>query len=120
MKLRELEEHEVTFEVLCLEEDTPVRGNALASGDDAEDRKAEDSVLQALDRGNQWAWCCVRVRAVWRGFQGTDHLGCCSYADEEDFKRCGYFADMKAEALADLNRKLACKAKRLAPLQIEG
>lgn len=119
MKLRELEEHEVTFEVLCLDEETSVRG-AFASGDDALDREDETRILRELDRGNTWAWCCVKVRAVWRGFQGTDYLGGCSYDDEEDFKRCDYFTDMKSEALADLNRELARIAEQLAPLQIEG
>jgi hypothetical protein len=118
-KLRELAESEVTFEVLCLDEEIPVRG-AFASGDDAADREDEARILRELERGNTWAWCCVKVRAVWCGFQGTDYLGGCSYDDEEDFKRCDYFGDMKAEALERLNLELALIAERLAPLQIDG
>lgn len=99
----------VVYSIECLPEDTPVRGNAMASGDESVDREAEDRILAELDSGNEWAWCTVRVTAEVDGIPvtGEDYLGCCSYASEEDFRQPGgYFGDMKEQAKDDLLQKL--------------
>lgn len=89
----------VTFELECLPEDIPVRGNAMASGDDAADREYEDEIIRRLDAGDVWAWCTVKVTARFGAFEGVSYLGCCNYRDEEDFTQPGgYFEDMEAEA----------------------
>jgi hypothetical protein len=86
---------------------TPVRGNALASGDDPADRECEDSILERLENGDVWAWAYVEVRASYAGVDGADYLGCCSYEDEADFRRPGgYFDDMREEALEQLALEL--------------
>lgn len=91
----------------CIPEDCEVRGNALASGDDAEDRREEDRILAELERGNTWAWCTARVVAEYAGLIGEDYLGCCSYRDEADFRAPGgYFDDMMATALEELAESL--------------
>jgi hypothetical protein len=94
-----------TYTIVCEPEDIPVRGNALVSGDDAEDKAQEDSIIADLRKGNQWAWCFVHVYAEFRGFKGDAGLGCCSYADQADFERCEG-EQMRAEALADLKQVL--------------
>ncbi len=82
-----------------------VEGNALVSGDDALDREAEQGVLRRLEQGDIWAWAAVTVSVSWGPFSASDHLGCCSYANEEDFRRPGgYFDDMADEALEELNK----------------
>lgn len=97
-------------------DDTLVRGS-FASGDDASDKEDEDRILARLDVGDVWAWAYVVVeaRATIRGrtFVGSDGLGGCSYASEEDFRRPGgCFDDMKRAALADLKAEIAraCEA----------
>ncbi len=93
----------IDYIIEAMPEDCPVRGNALASGDDAVDREHEDRILAELDAGNIWAWCCVKVTATCAGHTGVDYLGCCNYADETDFRReGGYWNDMKEEAKAGL------------------
>lgn len=83
-------------------EEVSVRGNAMASGDDAADREAEDEILRRLDRGDVWAWCSVRVVVEHDGWvKASGWLGCCSYEDEEDFRKGGYFDDMVREVLED-------------------
>ena len=120
--MRELRESEVTFTIEVLPEEIPVRGNALASGDDDADHDCENKILRALERGNGWAWCCVRVTAAWSAldgeeYTGCDSLGCCSYAGEKDFTRGGgYFDDMKREALDNLNKQIEHAEKRYAAL----
>ncbi len=90
----------ITFTIETMPEDVPVRGNVLASGNDAIDRKAEDEILADLESGNEWAWCTVKVTAKCAGYEGVDYLGCCSYENEEQFRQPGgYFDDMKREAL---------------------
>jgi hypothetical protein len=104
--LKKLAAHaEIT--ISCEPEDVPVEGNALASGDAAEDRAAERWVRRQLARGNQWAWCTVIVRAEYAGLMGRDVLGCCSYKSERDFKQPGgYYQSMVDEALRDLASQL--------------
>ena len=99
----------VAYRVEVEQDDTPLAGNVLASGDDVQDREAEEWVRSELDAGNDWAWGVVRVTAVHPGlpFVGKAYLGACSYASQEDFERGGYFEDMKAEALADLECQIA-------------
>ena len=107
VKPRKLTEADVCFYVIAEQDHMPVRGNALASGDDEEDRKYEDEILTRLDSGDVWAWAAVTVEARYHGLVGVDHLGCCSYRDEADFRKPGdYFDDMKREALADLQRQI--------------
>jgi len=109
-------EDEVTYTLECSPEDIPVRGNALASGDDEEDALAEDRILNDLDCGNEWAWCRVDVYAEWNGFQGRDSLGACSYRDEDDFKAPGgYYEDMKERALDDLYAQVRSALDRALP-----
>lgn len=95
-----------TITIACEPEDVDVRGNALASGDDAEDRKQEQWVYDQLASGNQWAWCFVKVTARYEGFTGRDTLGCCSYLSEADFTASGYREDMIREACLDLANQL--------------
>lgn len=99
--------NKIKYRIECLPEYTDVRGNALASGNDIEDRAEENRILESLE-WNQWAWCTVKVTAYIDGveLEGADYLGCCSYASEEDFKAGGYFEDMKHQAKEDLLNKI--------------
>lgn len=96
---------EITIHVT--QDDAPVRGNAMASGDDELDRKVEDEILDRLDSGDVWAWASVEVRATHEGLSGSDYLGCCCYRDEEDFKSGGYYEDMVREACSNLADQIA-------------
>jgi len=100
--MRKFDPTEVTFTLSAVPDDVPLKGNVMASGDDAADREAEDAVRADLEAGNVWAWASVTVTAKWAGFEGTDNLGGCSYKDEADFREGGYYDDMLAESLADL------------------
>jgi hypothetical protein len=97
----------IEYRIIVEQDDIPVRGNALASGDKQSDRAAEDEILQRLAQGDVWAWARVRVEARFGSHVGFDCLGACSYADAAAFKRDGYYRDMKAVALADLRRRIA-------------
>lgn len=96
------------FELIATPDYEPVRGNAVASGDEALDRKIEDTILERLDGGDVWAWALVEVRCNWESFEGSDYMGGCSYEDEEDFREFsgGYFEDMKERAYSDMIAKI--------------
>ena len=113
MKIKTLQANDVEFIFECEPEHTPVRGNLVVSGDDKQDRKDEDMIINELNSGNQWVWFCAKVTAKYKGFEGVDYLGCCSYESEADFKKDGYFEDMKVQALEDLNRNIANTFKNL-------
>lgn len=93
------------IELECLPEHTPIHGNASAI-DDETDAATERWIERQLARGNDWAWCTVRVVARFGDFVGSSVLGCCSYKSERDFRRDGYYADMVAEAVEDLNQSI--------------
>lgn len=57
-------------------------------------------------KDNVWAWAQVEVRASYRGLEASDYLGCCSYESEEEFKKGGYYDDMKAATYAGLIAQL--------------
>ncbi len=116
--MRKLTKRDVEFVLTAEFDDLPVRGNAMASGDDALDKKVEDEIIARLERGDVWAWAAVTVEARWQGFVGRDHLGACCYRDERDFKHSeGYYPDMCSVALDDLNRKIQETADKLKSLQ---
>jgi hypothetical protein len=81
-------------EVTCDVDDTPIRGNALASGDEIEDANQEQWVRDQLANGNEWTWGFVTVTGTWRGRTASDSLGACSYHTKSDFLACGYYEDM--------------------------
>ncbi len=90
------------IELKCLPEDISIEGNVLASGDDEEDRKAEEEVRRQLKDGNEWAWCCAHVRVSFESLQADDYLGGCSYLSEEDFRAGGYYEDMVNSCLDEI------------------
>ena len=95
-------------------EEIPFRGNVLASGNEIEDRLAEEEVRDRLYKGDVWAWCSVRVHASLGGFTGSSSwLGCCNYHSEADFRQPGgYYDDLKQEAIEDLKEKI--EAEKIA------
>lgn len=94
---------QVEFSILAEQDDIEVRGNALASGNDQEDKEVEDDIISKLNRGNVWAWASVNVKASYKGMEGNDYLGCCSYDSESDFiNNSCYYEDMKKAAYNDL------------------
>lgn len=107
MSFQPLTRDDVTIHITAEPDWAPVRGNAMASGDDALDKQVEDEILERLEQGDVWAWVSVTVTASWQGQEASDHLGCCSYRDEDDFRQeGGYFDDMVEQALDTLNVEL--------------
>ena len=104
--LRQLMADEVTFTCTAEEEYSAVRGNAISSGDDAFDKKVEDEIIERLDAGFNWAWCCAKVTAEWNGIVSSAYLGCCSYKDKEEFEADDYFNSLKENALKLLNGEI--------------
>lgn len=89
--------------VECHEEGIDPLGNACACGEPDCHEAHIQPILDALDRGDTWAWCSVRVVAAYGGFEGDAWLGGCSYRDEADFRTPGgYFDDLRNEAIEAL------------------
>ena len=105
MALRKLTADEVTFTLTVEEEPTPVRGNFMSTDNPEQDKKDEDEIINRLDCEDIYAWCWVKVTAQWKGFVGSDSLGCCTYNNEQDIKD-DLYEEMCSNALADLNKML--------------
>lgn len=102
---------DVEFELECMEEDIPFKGNCSAI-DDETDAEQEQWIRDQLDRGNEWAWCYVRVVAKLSTFCGFAGLGGCSYRSRKDFESDAY-EDLKQEALEDLKRDILTARERI-------
>ena len=104
-----LKAENIEIQVNVQDETIPVRGNALASGDDAIDKQAEEEIIAQLEQGNVWAWATVEVvaRFIVNGEMicGQAYLGACSYPvnGERSFRHPenGYFAMMIGDAIID-------------------
>ncbi len=114
-KIRPLTAADVEFRLACEEEEESPAGH-FASGDAEQDKENVREIIRGLQRGNQWAWCCAKVTAVWNGFEGSDYLGACNYESEEDFKAGEYYEQMKVDALAHLNDCLSKIFESISPL----
>ena len=116
--LRKLTETDVDFELIVHEEDLPINGNAIASGNDEYDNEVEKELSERLNSGDAWAWCCVEVKATFGHFSASDFLGGCSYKDENEFTQPGgYYDDMKEVALEALNSELQYTYNELKALR---
>lgn len=114
MNWNPLSRDEVTVRLKAEPEFIPVEGNACVSGDDAFDRKVEQKIFRRIEQGDVWAWAMVTVTVSWGPFSASDYLGCCSYANEEEFCQPGdYYDDMVATALDELNRLVLDAYERL-------
>lgn len=104
----------LTYKVFATQDNTPVRGNAMVSGDAAADREAENEILERLYCGDIWAWASVAVTCSIDGFDytGIDHLGCCCYRNESEFREDAYFADMCAQAKENLISELRSSVEK--------
>ena len=97
-------EYDIDVEV----DDAPVRGNAMCSDESDFDHECKDKILTDLEDGNVWAWAAVSVTCRvprYRAY-GVDHLGCCSYANEADFKSGGHYDDMRSDSRQALKAAL--------------
>lgn len=106
--LKKLTKRDCNISISIYADDTPIRGNAIVSGDDKMDKEVEDELISRLNDEDIWAWCVVTVTAEYNGYTGKDHLGACSYKNEEDFKTPGgYYDDMVENAIDELNDNIA-------------
>ena len=95
-----------TFTIKVEQENTPVRGNYMVSGNDAYDKEVEDKILADLE-SNVWVWCSLGMKASWNDISSeVNYLGCCSYESYEDFKKYDEYEDMKQNAYSSLCREI--------------
>ena len=95
MTMKKIGIEEITWEISVEIDHIPVRGNAIASGDDKYDRRVENRILKRLENGDPWAWGSVCVTGTWEGIEEREYLGACSYRNEQDFIRSGYYDEMR-------------------------
>ena len=114
----------IIYEIEAEQDDIPVRGNAMVSGDERLDKEVEDSIIARLNHGDYWAWAVVKVTAKIRNcdLEGVAYLGCCTYEDEADFEKCEYYEDMCFDARRDLVNQLkrACFKYEELPEYVKG
>lgn len=110
-----------TFEISISSEHAPIKGNCSAVNPKV-DAATEQWICDQLMAGNDWAWCVVRVVAIFtlgsNCLTAADSLGCCSYESESDFTMPGgYYEDMKNTALGLIADELIAAAVTLQELE---
>lgn len=103
----EIEPEQESFEGIC---------SAIGAEEDT-----ERWIREQLAAGNECAWCCVMVdaephSAAHGDARGDASVGHCSYENRADMEEL--IADLRFEALADLNRKLEAERQLQVTLEI--
>ena len=96
---------QVSFSVSAEVEYSRIEGNASAI-DPETDEAIVKEIKEQLDNGNEWAWCSVCVTGKYKGIKAESWLGCCSYANKEEFMKSDYCVDMKLECYADIVKQI--------------
>lgn len=104
--MKKLTLKDIEIEVIVDYDDSPIRGNAINSGDITYDRLVENKIIDAVNSGDIWAWASVEVKGTYKGLTASEYLGACSYGSEDDFRSDGYFPDMCETVLSDLNSQI--------------
>lgn len=110
MPAKRLTANDVKISIKALDEDTDPRSSYAVPGIISPDSEDADRFVEAVeemvDKHGLWGWCMVEVTARLANTKGTAHLGGCSYEDEEDFKKGGYYEQMVEEAIAELQQQI--------------
>lgn len=110
-KLIEFLSTHAIIECEILPETMSIKGNVMASGDDALDREAEENVRHQLEQGNDAAWCVAHVSAQYMGHTAHSYLGGCSYASESELW-ADELDNMREDAISALaDEILVCATK---------
>lgn len=106
----------ITYSIKMAPSPDAIRGNCCVTEDKEADERVALHIIEQLNAGNDWAWCDVTVVAELRHgdfvFRGEDHLGQCSYEDEQDFKEGGYYSDMCDQSRDQLRKELLSTIER--------
>lgn len=74
--------------------------------DDFDDPETLAWIKNQLERGNDWAWCQVDVKAKLFDLEGISGIGGCSYENKQAFINGGYYESLVQEAVEELATKL--------------
>lgn len=94
----------VEIELFGEPEDMQIEGNASAV-DPETDAETNTWIRNQLDRGNEWAWCCVHVRVTYNGIVADEYLGGVSCRNEKEV-RDEFLPDMVSECIDTINAEL--------------
>ena len=74
---------------------------------DFDDETCKAWIRDQLERGNEWAWCSVKLSVTYKGITCCDYLGGCSYESKKSFvEGDGYYDDMVDTAVRELASEL--------------
>lgn len=100
----------ITYEFSYQQDDSPVRGNAMVSGDDTVDKACEDEIIERLSRGDETAWAVVTIWARFTNngkvYTGQTALGACSANDVQGLKDLAKDYQLEADALEALKENM--------------
>lgn len=87
------------------EEESPEVSISRYENDSIRIKEFIDAVNNNLAH-SPFGWCFIRVVATWKGVEGGDGLGACSYKSLEEFVGGGYYEQMRDDAYNDLLTEL--------------
>ena len=101
-------ENQIKYTIKVTRDDSDHRVQLSYKTTGADHSKYIKEIDRRLDMDDIWAWASVEIVASFKGVEGSDHLGGCSYINKDDFvKNSMYYEDMKATAREELLSKLS-------------
>ena len=98
MKCRKIQLDECEITITPHDEDHYPQDEGYAPG-------VVEDIQEMIDKHGLWGWCWVDVQVRYGPLVGNATLGGCSYKDEDDFKRGGYYEQMVEEALDEVQQQ---------------
>lgn len=93
------------LEKMGVEIDFTPENEDVSPSDNMDDQEMINYVIEQYNAGNEAAWFCAKVEVKFRGIEGTDYLGCCSYGSFKEFQsdESGYYVDMINQCIDQIN-----------------
>jgi len=106
-QIADLEKIGVEIEFTPENEDTDIAGQF----EDEDVKWVQDQ----YNSGNEAAWFCAKIEVKYKGIEGTDYLGCCSYNSFKQFQSdgSGYYVDMINQCINQINSDIESRNEQI-------
>jgi len=106
-QIADLEKIGVEIEFTPENEDTDIAGQF----EDEDVKWVQDQ----YNSGNEAAWFCAKIEVKYKGIEGTDYLGCCSYKSFKQFQSdgSGYYVDMINQCINQINSDIESRNEQI-------
>jgi len=87
----------------------------VSPSDNIDDQETINYIIDQYNNGNEAAWFCAKIEVRYKGVEGTDYLGCCSYKSFKQFQSdgSGYYVDMINQCINQINSDIESRNEQI-------